>query len=398
MYDFNFHVPTKIFFGKESMEHIAEEIKKYATTALLVYGGGSIKENGIYDKIKKQLDEAGIKTQEISGIKPNPRIDEVREGIKIAREEGMQTILAIGGGSAIDTAKLIACGVYEEKDPWEIVTGKVIPKNALPIGTVLTLSATGTEMNANSVITNEETGEKLGWANKLAIPKFSVLNPENSYSVPKKHTAAGTADIMSHTMENYFTLDDGANLQDYFAISILKTCVEFGPKALENPKDYNARANLMWAGTWAINGLLDCGKNTSWSVHAMEHELSAYNDLTHGEGLAILTPRWLQLAMEKNPKTADKIAIMGYEVFNVSKTGDIEKDAKESIKALHEFFVKDMGIPAVLREVGYDDKVDFDEMGEKAVRNYENSIIHGYVDLNAKDVAKIYKSSLDPLK
>lgn len=388
MQDFIYEVSTKILFG-DKLKKLPEEVKKYANRVLLTYGGGSIKKSGLYDEIIKMFEENNIFYKELSGIEPNPRIESVREGLKIVRENNLEFILAVGGGSVIDCSKLIAAGVYEESDPWDIVIGKVSPKKAIPLGTILTLAATGSEMNSGSVITNLESKEKLGWGSPYVLPKFSFLNPKLTFSVPKYHTAAGTADIMSHTMENYFTLNDGAYLSDRFAESILKTCVKYGKIAVEEPENYEARANLMWANSWAINGLLNAGKNKSWSVHAMEHELSAFYDITHGVGLAILTPNWLRHCL--NEETVDKICEFGKNVFEIEEMQEKFEMANKSIDELSSFF-KSIGIPMSLREVGIDEE-HLEEMAKLTIE-HKGGPIDGFVKLEEDDVLKIYQMSL----
>lgn len=390
MYDFIFQVPTKILFGRNMLNKLPSEIKKYTDNVMLVYGGGSIKKSGLYDKITSLLEENAVKYTPFGGVQPNPILDKCKEGIALAKEKKTGLILAVGGGSVIDTSKLIAAAVCTDADPWDIVLGKVHTKNALPIGTVLTLSATGSEMDTSSVITNTETRQKYGWGSFSVLPKFSVLDPSLTFSVSKYQTASGTADIMSHTMENYFSLGDGCYLQNRLAEGVLKTCIKYAPIAIEKPDDYEARANLMWAGSWAINGLLDSGKMTDWSVHAMEHELSAYNNITHGAGLAILTPRWLTHCL--NDKTAPKIAEFGKNVFDIKQTGNVQNDAKSAIKALCDFFAS-IGIPAGLSELGYTKDVDFKEMAEKALARTDG-VLHGFIDLKADDIQKIYEMSL----
>jgi len=390
MKDFIFHIPTKILFGKDQLKNLGREIKKYGYRVLLTYGGGSIKRIGLYDEIVKILEDNDIFYKELSGIEPNPRVESARKGVEIVRENDLNFILAVGGGSVIDLSKLIAGAVFIENDPWDIVIKKAKIEKALPIGTVLTLSATGSEMDSGGVITNPETKQKLSFGSKYTLPKFSILNPETTYSVNPRHTAAGVADIMSHTMENYFTLNDGAYMQNRLSEGILKTCIHYGPIAIENPKDYDARANIMWASTWAINGLLNTGKETPWSVHAMEHELSAFYDLTHGIGLAILTPRFLSHIL--NDDTVDMIRNFGLNVFDIKKTDDKFQDAKNAIGALHMFFEQDMYIPMTLTEVGIDDE-HLEEMAERAAKHAGGSI-KGVVELNKEDILEIYKASL----
>lgn len=298
--------------------------------------------------------------------------------------------MAVGGGSVIDLSKLVAGAVFLDCDPWDIVIKKAKIEKALPIGTILTLAATGSEMDAIGVITNPETKQKLIFGSPYTLPKFSILNPEITYTVNAKHTAAGVADIMSHTMENYFTLKDGAYMQNRLAEGILKTCIHYGPIAMAEPENYEARSNIMWASSWAINGLLSTGKATPWSVHPMEHELSAFYDITHGIGLAILTPRFLNYIL--NEDTVDMIRDFGVNVFGVKPSEDKFNDAKKAIANLHKFFEQDMNIPMTLGEVGIDDK-KLEEMAEAASRHSGGSI-KGVVELKKDDILEIYKASL----
>ncbi|CAG7587283.1 NADH-dependent butanol dehydrogenase A [Peptoniphilus tyrrelliae] len=390
MKDFIFNVTTKILFGKDQMRNLAAEIKNYGSRVLLAYGGGSIKRSGLYDEIIKIFEENDIFYKELFGIEPNPRVDSAREGVKIVRENELDFILAVGGGSVIDLSKLVAGAVYLDCDPWDIVIKKAKIERALPIGTILTLSATGSEMDRGGVITNLKTNQKLGFGSEYTLPKFSILNPELTYTVNAKHTAAGIADIMSHTMENYFTLNDGAYMQNRLAEGILKTCIHYGPIAMDEPENYDARANIMWASSWAINGLLSTGKATGWSVHAMEHELSAYYDITHGIGLAILTPRFLNHIL--NDDTVDMIRDFGINVFGIKASDDKFNDAKKAIARLHIFFEDDMNIPMTLGEVGIDDE-KLEVMAEAAARHAGGSI-KGVVELKKEDILEIYKASL----
>lgn len=388
MKDFIFYNPTKIMFGKEELKKLVEEIKKYGSKVLFTYGGGSIKKNGIYENVIKALNDGGIEFKELSGIEPNPRVESAIEGVRIIKENNLDFVLAVGGGSVIDCSKLIAAAAVEDVEPWDIVIKKHEVKDALPIGAILTLSATGSEMDPSSVITNPQTREKIGWGAEAVRPKFSIMNPEYTYSVNKWHTAAGTADIMSHTMENYFTTYDDLYLQDSFAEGVLKTCIKYAKVAVDEPENYEARANLMWANTWAINGLLASGKSTRWSVHAMEHELSAYYDITHGVGLAILTPRWLEHVL--NDETKAKIARFAREVFNVEGEDDYQV-AKAGIKALHDYFIE-IGIPMTLKEVGIGEE-HLKEMAENTIKHVGGSI-EGFQRLDVEDVLEIYQNSL----
>lgn len=388
MNHFVFSVPTAIFFGEDQVRAFAEAVKSYGEKALIVFGGGSIKKNGIYDEITTALHAAGVKTVDHGGIEPNPRIDSVRAGIDLVKKEGVDVIVPIGGGSSIDAAKLIAAGTLTPGDPWAIVKKETTVKNALPLCAVLTLAATGSEMDTASVISNPETKEKLGWKSSKVLPKASLMNPAYTASVNGYHTAAGTADIMSHTMENYFSVDDSAFMQDSMSEGILRTCRHAGPAALKDGEDLEARANLMWASSWAINGLLSTGKGQAWSVHPMEHELSAFYDITHGVGLAILTPRWLRHVL--SAKTAAKIARFGRRVFDIKSEDDVDA-ANEAIDALYDFFVS-MGIPMTLKEVGIGEE-HLAEMA-KACADHAGGVIRGFVDLKEEDILAIYKACL----
>lgn len=389
MYNFDFEVTTKILFGKNGLEHLADEILKYGSRVLLCYGGGSIKKTGLYGAVTGQLKSRSIFYKELSGISPNPRIEEVERGIALVREHKLDFILPVGGGSSIDCSKAVSAGAGYGGNAWDLIVGKASITTSLPIGTVLTLSATGSEMNCGAVISNLNTKEKLGFGSPILLPKFSVLDPRYTFSVPAEQTAAGTADIMSHTFESYFTLNDGAFLQDRFAEGILKTCIKYGPVAMKKPDDYEARANLMWAGSWAINGLLSCGKKTAWSVHPMEHELSAFYDITHGVGLAILTPHWLRYVLDDS--TADKIAEYGVNVWNLSAGGDKYKTAEAAVQKTADFF-KSLGIPMTLKEAGIGEE-HLERMAQAAVA-HKGGKIAGFKELHAADVLAIYKAAL----
>lgn len=389
MLNFNYSIPTKIFFGKGKIEVLGEQIKKYGSKVLLTYGGGSIKKNGIYDAIVNVLEKQDIDFWELGGIEPNPRIDSVREGIKICRENDIDFILAVGGGSTIDCSKVTAAGYYYKVDPWDLVIHKAKIKKALPIGTVLTLAATGSEMDSGAVITNLETKQKLSVGHPSMAPKFSILDPTYTFTVSKGQTASGIADIMSHTFENYFTLNDGAYLQNRFAEGILKTCINYGKLAIDEPENYEARANIMWASSLAINGILSYGKNAVWSVHAMEHELSAYYDITHGIGLAILTPHWMNYVLDD--ERVDKFVEYGVNVWNIDKNKDKYIIAKEAIDKTKEFF-KSLGIPATLREVGIGEE-NLENMAKSAIE-HKGGVVGNFKPLYYEDVLEIYRNSL----
>jgi len=387
MRNFNFYAPTKILFGKDKTNEIGPEIKLHGSRVLLAYGGGSIKKSGLYDKVVSILRAENLFFVELSGIQPNPRIDSVREGIRLCRENQLDFILAVGGGSVIDGCKAIAAGVNYQGDAWDFMMRKAAVENPLPLGTILTLSATGTEMNGNAVISNEETCDKRAMSDVTLRPRFSVLDPTLTFSVNKWQTAAGTVDVMSHIFEQYFTPDKGAFIQDAIAEAILKTCIEYGPKALANPEDYEARANLMWASSLALNGLTATGKLPGdWATHDMEHQLSVVNDLTHGAGLAILFPVWMKYVM--NASTTPKLAQVARNVWGVQSADD-HAAAEEGILATRRFF-SSLGMPATLSEAGFNEG-HIDEMAKKVC-------LFGPVGcfrrLSVKEVTDIYKLAL----
>lgn len=384
MYNFTLQIPTTIHFGKGAISYL-EELKNYGKKALLVYGGGSIKKNGIYDTALKILKNVGVAVAELSGVEPNPRIETVRKGVEICKSEGIDMILAIGGGSTIDCAKVIAAGAKYEGDPWELVLDGSKIKAALPIFDVLTLSATGTEMDPFAVISDLSKNEKWGTGSPYMVPTMSVLDPEYTYSVSKKQTAAGTADMMSHTMESYFTKEN-ADCQKFMAEGLLRTMIKNGPIALNDPTNYDARANLMWAGTHAINGNVGEGSQPAWCVHPMEHELSAFYDITHGEGLAILTPAWMEHILSQD--TLSNFVDFAKNVWGL--TGDDDWAlAHAGIDALRKFFFEIMGMPANLRAVGITDDKNFEVMAQKACDGSNGS----FVPLTKEDIVEIFRAA-----
>lgn len=384
MYNFTLHIPTIIHFGKGAISHL-DELKNYGSKTLLVYGGGSIKKNGIYDTALSILGNAGVAVVELGGVEPNPRIETVRKGVKICKAEDIDMILAIGGGSTIDCAKVIAAGAKYDGDPWDLVLDGSKITAALPIFDVLTLSATGTEMDPFAVISDLSKNEKWGTGSPYMVPTMSVLDPEYTYSVSKKQTAAGTADMMSHTMESYFTKEN-ADCQKYMAEGLLRTMIKNGPIALNDPTNYDARANLMWAGTHAINGNVGEGSQPAWCVHPMEHELSAFYDITHGEGLAILTPAWMEHILSED--TLGNFVDFAKNVWGLTGDNDWAL-AHAGIDALKKFFFETMGMPANLRAVGITDDKNFDIMAQKACDGSKGS----FVPLTKEDIVEIFKAA-----
>lgn len=386
MNNYEYCVPTDIRFGKGQIECLAKEIGKYGKKVLLVYGGGSIKKTGLYDKVYEVLKDYEI--YELSGIEPNPKLSSVRAGVAICKEKGIDAILAVGGGSTIDASKHIACASFYDGDPWDMVLDRSLVTKALPIFTVLTICATGSEMNPGAVISNEETLEKLEISHPLLYPTLSVCDPTYLFTLPAKQTAAGTADIISHIFEQYFQPNDGAYITDRLSEAALKTCFKYGPIALSDPENYEARSNLMWTSSIGLNHLFTFGKGGAWSVHPIEHELSAFYDITHGVGLAILTPAWMRYVLSDG--TVKRFAMYARNVWDIDETDDY-KAANAGIDCTEKFF-KDMGLPSTLTEIGLDDS-QFTKMAAEAVRT-SGLATRSYVKLSAEDVEKIYRMCL----
>jgi len=383
MQNFYYSIPTKIAFGKGEIQKLPAFIKELGDKALIVYGGGSIKRNGLLDTVTTLLNDNSISYWELSGVDPNPRITTVEDGVKICREHNIDVILPIGGGSTIDCAKAIAAAVFYEGPAWDIVLDNSLITKALPIVTVLTLAATGSEMDYFSVITNEETNDKMDIAHELLYPVYSIMDPEYTYTVPQYQTASGTADIMNHIFEIYFCEAGDTYMQDRIMEGLLKTCIKYGPIACREPDNYDARANLMWTSSWAINGFITAGKPSSWPCHAMEHQLSAYYDVTHGHGLAVLTPALMRYIL--SDKTVDKFATYGINVFGISASMDKYDIARKAIEATENVF-REMGLTLTLKELGIPDKENFEAMAKKAAVGQDAA----WVPLTVSDIIKIY--------
>lgn len=379
MQNFVYDIPTKVYFGKKQIERLPELIHRFGKRVLLTYGGGSIKRNGLYDRVKELLADCEI--YELGGIDPNPRIESVREGAKLCKEHHIDVILAVGGGSTIDCSKVIAAASKYDGDAWDLVADSSKIKDALPLIDILTLSATGTEMNTGGVITNFETKEKKGTGAYVLYPYASICDPTYTFTVPKNQTAAGTADIMSHTFEIYFNREEGVFVQDRLAEGILKACIHYLPIALEQPDNYEARANLMWSSTMALNGITSIGRPGPWTCHPIEHMLSAYYDITHAVGLAILTPRWMSYIL--NEETVERFAMYAHNVWEIPYQADQFAMAKEAIEKTYQFFV-DAGLPMTLPEVEIDEEY-FEEMAERVEPRLTNS----YVPLTKDEVVTI---------
>lgn len=384
MENFEYQAGTKVLFGKEQISNLPEIVKKYGSKILLCYGGGSIKRIGIYDEINHLLE--GCELYELADIAPNPKIESVEAGVKICREHNIDVILAVGGGSVIDCAKVIAAAVYYQGKPWEMVKTAALTDKALPLITILTLAATGSEYDAGAVISNTATNEKLGYDSEYVRPKVSILNPEYTYSVSAKQTAAGSIDIISHLLEQYFA-PHNTYMADQLLTASLRTAIRYAPVAVKEPENYEARGQLMWLSSLACNGIFSTGcQYGGWSCHGIEHELSAFYDVTHGIGLAIITPRWMRYILSKNPATASRFAQYGIDVFGISAELDTNEIADKAIDATENFFMT-LGSPMSLSELGIGTE-HFDEMAEHAVE--ANWLSYAYVPLDKNDVKEIF--------
>lgn len=390
MNDFIFHNPDKVYFGKGQMGHLSEELLKYGKKVLLVYGGGSIKKIGLYDAVISAMKENDMECFELSGVEPNPRHTTVNKGAEICKAEDIDVILAVGGGSTIDCAKGIAAtALADTKDVWDLVKAGQMIQNALPIVVVLTNAATGSEMDIWAVISNMDTNEKNSIGGEGILPKVAFENPEYSFSLPEYQTACGSFDIFNHVLDNYYlagagTFDLTMRLQE----AVMSTVVKYAPIAMKEPDNYEARANLMWASSVALNGILDAGSVHSCACHLMEHEISAYYDITHGHGLAILTPRWLTYILDEN--TAPAIYRLGVTVFDVKEGLDVMDGAKKAIDAVSNFCFNTLGLKSTLTELGITEE-HFREMADHACGG---TAIPAPKALASDDIVNIYKMCL----
>ncbi|MHB1315696.1 MAG: iron-containing alcohol dehydrogenase [Christensenellales bacterium] len=347
MNNFEHYLPAKIIFGKGQIKQLGVEAAKYGKKILLVYGGGSIKRTGVYDQVMEQL--KGFQVFELPGVEPNPRVSTCRIGVNICKKEGIDLILAVGGGSTMDSAKCIAAGVKYDGDPWDLVVDASKIKEALPLACVVTLAATGSQYNHIAVISNTDTTQKVAQINMNLVPKFSICDPEYTFSVPTDQTAFGSADMMVHAMDQYFSKVTDTPLQDRFAESIIKTIIENAPIAMKEPADYAARANLLWCDCWAMSQTCMRGKQGDSSTHMLEHELSAYYDITHGLGIAIVWPNWARSVYKIN---IPKFAQFAKRVWEIDPAGKTDEElALAGIQKTDDFF-RSLGIPKTLREVG----------------------------------------------
>jgi len=383
-----YYNPTKLIFGKGQVEQVGVETKKLGKKVLVVTGGGSVKRSGLFEQVISLLHKENCETFEFEGIEPNPRLTTVNKGIEICKKENIDVVLAVGGGSVLDASKAICAGAKYDGDVWDFYSGKATIQEALPLGTVLTLAATGSEMNGNSVVTNWDTQEKIGLGSAHYYPKFSILDPTLTFTVPKNHTVYGIVDIMAHVFEQYFSHTTNSPIQDRFAESIMKTVIESAEPVINNLEDYEARESILLSGTVALNGLIGMGKMQDWASHGIEHELSAIYDIPHGGGLAILFPNWMKYVLDEGVEKFKQYAIR---VWAVDPNGKTDKEiALEGIEKTREFFNK-IGAPSRLKDYDIsDDKLTV--MAEKAVG--KNGYIGSFKKLSKEDVENILRMCL----
>ena len=387
MQNFDYMTPTRLIFGRDAIAKLPEVMTQFGKKILLTYGGGSIKKIGLYQKVLEML--KGYDIVELPGIQPNPKYDpSVLDGVRLCKEHNVDVILSVGGGSVLDCSKAIAAGAKYDGDPWDLISYKVKAKAALPIVDIITLAATGSEYDCAGVISRTETNDKIGYIDPLLFPVVSILDPVYTFTVSKKQTAAGIADAMNHTIEQYF-VEDSTLLNDGFCESMLRSLMINGRKCLENPEDYTARAEMMLACTYGCNGILALGNSYSgWPCHGIEHALSAYYDITHGEGLAIITPRWMRHILSE--RTMDRFVKYGINVFGIDPTLPKQEIAGKAIDATYEFF-ESINIPMHLRDVGIDDS-RIDEMAHHIAVN--EGLDKAYAPLTEQDIKQILLESL----
>ncbi len=385
LYDFTYQNPTRIHFGKKAIDKLAGELREYGPNILLVYGKASIKKIGLYDQVMNILQAEGKTVVELAGINANPRYTQLLEGARLVREHNIDLILAVGGGSVIDCAKGIACAAYAEGDVWQryYVNQEPVTNRVVPVGSILTMAGTGSEMNSGSVITNEAENLKIGRVYPLALvtPRFSILNPEYTYSVPKYQMISGIFDIFSHLMEQYFSGDDDCT-SDYLIEGLMLSLISASRKAIVNQEDYEARSNIMWCATMGLNKILGLSKTQDWEVHMIEHQLGAYTDCAHGIGLAIISPAYYRYIYRYG---LHRFVRYAKHIWGVEDKGQgDEAIALEGINRL-EAFIAELGIPATLREVGATEEM------LPLIAN-STALGGGYKQLNAEDILAILKA------
>jgi len=389
MVNFDYQTPTRLVFGKGVVkDKLVAAMQPLGKRVLLTYGGGSIKRMGLYDLVKDLLKDFEI--VELSGIEPNPKYDpSVLEGVRLCKAHNIDVILAVGGGSVLDCSKAIAAGAKYDGDPWDLISYKVKAKAALPIVDIMTLAATGSEYDAGGVISRTETNDKIGYMDRLLFPVCSFLDPTYTFTIPAKHTAAGVADAINHVMEQYFCANPN-DVADGYCETLIKVLMKYAPIAIKEPENYEARAEIMYACTFGCNGLLALGTGGSgWPMHAIEHALSAYYDITHGEGLAIITPRWMRHIL--SDRTMERFVKFGKNIYGIDASLSDQEIAEQAIQKTYDFF-KSLGIPMTLGEVGIDNS-RVSEMA-KHIADNEGLDKAPFVPLTEADIAAIITASL----
>ena len=386
MMQFVYHNPTKLLFGPGKLSELSGELAG-VKRVLLVYGGGSIKRSGLYDQVVQLLQDANIEITELAGVEPNPRLSTVHRGVALCREHDVEWVVAVGGGSVVDCAKAIVVGAKYDGDMWDFPTRKAVPQDALPLAVVLTMAATGTEMNGNSVITNWDTQEKLGWGSKLVYPRVSVLDANFTTTLPLEQTVYGMVDIMSHVIENYFHRVPNTPVQDGWSETLLKTVIATAAELIKDLENVELRSTILLCGTLALNGMPSMGVGGDWATHNIEHAVSAVYDIPHGGGLAILFPNWMSHVM---PDAVGRFKQFAVNVFDIDPAGRSDEEvAQAGIAALREFW-SSIGAPSRLAdyEIGND---KLDEMTQKAMKFGPFGCIR---KLEFEDVKAIYEASL----
>lgn len=385
--NFSFSNPTRLHFGDNALEQLQDEIVKYGPKVMLVYGGGSIKKNGIYAAVVAELEKAGRETVEYAGVTPNPSIEKVREAAALAKAEGVSLILAVGGGSTCDFCKAVAGSAYLDTDPWDYYFDKQEPISCrwIPIGCVLTMAGTGSEMNSGAVISNHSENRKKCYHFKN--PDFTILNPTYTFTVPRRQMVAGIYDIMSHILEQYLSGNDDST-SDYISEGLMRSLVESSRKAIANPMDYEARSNIMWTATWALNGLIACGKPTDWMVHMLGHAVAAYTDATHGHTLSAVSGAYYRLLISRSQEAAERFARLARNVWEVKPEGkDTTAMATEGLETM-EAWMRELGLTMNITDCG---------ANANDIENYADACIineTGYVVLSRKDIIEVLRNSL----
>ena len=390
MEQFSFYTPTKVIFGKGVQSQVGAVIKSYGFTKILFhYGSGSIKKSGLYDQIVASLRENGIEFVELGGVQPNPKLSLSRKAAQLCIDEKVEMILAVGGGSVLDSSKSAAAGAANHCDPWEFSSGARVLEKSLPVGAVLTIAAAGSEMSDSCVITNEEGWLKRGFNSNHNRPLFAIMNPELTYTVSKYQTACGVTDIMMHTLERYFCMNGDVALTDHLAEGLLRSVIEAGKVVMDKPDDYEARATLMWASSLSHNGLTGCGRDFMMRCHQIEHELSGmYDRVAHGAGLAVIFPAWAKY-IYKNEKALPRFCQFAQRVWGIEMDFEHpERTALAGIEACENFF-KSLGMPVRLSELDVDD-TKFDEMAEKCTF-FGKRVLKDYIPLGKKEIIDIYR-------